>query len=311
MDLRTVVISRCCGAVLLMTLFVVPLLASSCEAVPTQGGGIELREATDDAGRVVKVVRELKRIVSLAPSNTEVLFALGLEDKIVGVTDYCDYPPAAKGKEKVGGFSTVNLEKVISLSPGLVLAANIHRQTVVPELERRGLAVFILDRRTLDGVIQSLETVGKLTGRETEVTLQARIMELKRDEVLSAVGKYSTRPRVFCELSPQLHTVGTGTLINDIITRAGGINIAASVPGEYPQISLEFLVLQDPEVVLLTDMGGDEMQTVEPVLNRPGWRNMTAVKTGRVFVIDPNLVNRPGPRVMKGFEQVARIINSQ
>lgn len=285
------------------------LLVASCTQSPSPANRSEQHQIVDDAGRTVTLVQTPQRIISLAPSNTELLFTLGLEDRVVGVTDYCDYPPAARSKAKVGGFSTVNLEKVVSLAPDLVLAANIHRQTAVPELERRGIPVFILDRKTVDGVIDSLEVVAKLTGRDREGSEATAVLKSRRGEILSRVAVSSPGPRVFYELSPQLQTAGTGTLIDDVIAMAGGRNIAAGASGSYPQLSLEFLVLQDPEIVLLGDMGSDEMQTVQPILNRPGWHNITAVKTGRVFVVDPGLTNRPGPRIVEGLEQVARILH--
>ena len=303
-------VRRAGGATLPFAILALILLVAACAPSPSPGNRNEQRRIVDDAERTVTLAQTPQRIISLAPSNTELLFALGLNDRIVGVTDYCDYPPLARSKEKVGGFSTVNLEKVISLGPDLVLAANIHRQTAVPELERRGIPVFVLDRKTVDGVIDSLEVVAKLTRRDKEGSEATSTLRSRMGEILSRIAAFSSYPRVFYELSPQLHTAGAGTLIDDIIARGGGTNVAAATSGAYPQLSLEFLVLQDPDVVLLGDMGSDEMQTVQPILNRPGWHSITAVKTGRVFVVDPSLTNRPGPRIVEGLDQVVRIIHA-
>lgn len=264
----------------------------------------------DSVGRVVCINREPKRLVSLAPSNTEILFALGLGDRVVGVTKYCDYPPEATQKEKVGGFSDPNIEKVVSLSPDVVFATTMHREQI-PELERLGIPIVVLHAATLDGVIENIMLVGETTGRLGEARNLAEKIRERRDRIgdrLKGIPE-EKRPRVYYEVfSEPIMSAGPNTLIHNLITLAGGRNIAADANTDYPQYSLEVLVKKDPQVIIVPDVHGTDATTIEKIRTRPGWGNISAIREGRVYVIDDDLITIPGPRAVEGLEAVARTL---
>jgi iron complex transport system substrate-binding protein len=262
---------------------------------------------TDDAGRQVTLKGLPTRVVSLAPSNTEVLYALGLADRVVGVTEYCNYPPEAKQKRKVGGFSKIDLEQVVGLAPDLVVATSIHLKTVVPELEKRGLTVVVVEPRNVDDVLAKITFVGKLTGASESAAKLTAQLRNRIDAIASKVATAKTKPRVFYEIDKSLYTPGPGSFIDDMIAKAGGMNIAADAKSSYTQLSAEAIIAKDPEVILLGDMNfGESPASVQA---RPGWANLSAVKAGRIVPIaDENVIARPGPRIVEGLELIARAL---
>lgn len=262
---------------------------------------------TDPAGRQVTIKAEPKAIVSLAPSITEILYALGLEDKVAGVTEFCNYPPEAQTKPKVGGFADVSIEKLLALNPDLVLVSSIHIAQVLPELEKLGLTAVVIDAHDLPQVLDSILLVGKMTGKEKEAKALVAEMQKRMDAVVKAVeGK--KKPKVFWELSSDLWTVGPGSFVHDIIVRAGGENIATGQP--YLQLTSEAVISADPEVIILADHPYGE--TAETVAKRPGWNKITAVKEGRIIELtqeQTDIVSRPGPRVIDALELIAKILH--
>ncbi|MCS7285816.1 MAG: ABC transporter substrate-binding protein [Anaerolineae bacterium] len=262
---------------------------------------------TDPAGRQVTIKAEPKAIVSLAPSITEILYALGLEDKVVGVTEFCNYPPEAQAKPKVGGFADVSIEKLLALNPDLVLVSSIHIAQVLPELEKLGLTAAVIDAHDLPQVLDSILLVGKMTGREKEAEALVAEMRKRMDAVTKAV-EGRKRPKVFWELSSDLWTVGPGSFVHDLIVRAGGENIATGQP--YLQLTSEAIISADPEVIILADHPYGE--TAETVAKRPGWNKITAVKEGRIVELtqeQTDIVSRPGPRVIDALELIARTLH--
>jgi iron complex transport system substrate-binding protein len=279
--------------------------ALMCAASPTAATTFPLT-VTDDAGRQVTFEEPPQRIVSIAPSNTEILFALGLADRVVAVDTFSNYPPEATDKPLVGDYLEPELESVVAAEPDLILAAGVHLGTVLPELDTLGLPTVVFEPANLDEVFASMLQVGAIAGepgRATELVceLQARV-----DAVEAAIAG-APRPRVFFELDPGLFTVGPGNFVADVIDRAGGHNIAADAAEMWPQLSAEAVVADDPEVILLADeIAG---VTPEQVAARPGWQGITAVAQDRVVPIDPDLVARPGPRVVDGLEAVAAALH--
>lgn len=262
---------------------------------------------TDDVGRTVTLKGRPQRIVSLAPSNTEVLYALGLGARVVGVTEFCNYPPEAKEKPKIGGFTKIDLERVVGLNPDLVLATNIHNRSVVPELEKRGIVVVVVEPKNVNDVLTKITFVGKLTGATENAAKLTAQMQARIDAVTSKVATAKSKPRVYYEIDKTFFTPGPGSFIDDMITKAGGINIAADAKGSYAQLSPEAIIAKDPEVILLGSMNFGE--TPEVVRARPGWANITAVKTGRLIPItNEDVISRPGPRVVEGLELIARAL---
>lgn len=265
---------------------------------------------TDDLGNQVTIEAEPQRIVSMAPSHTEILYALGLGDKVVGVTEYCDYPPEAQEKPKVGGFSNIDLEQVVGLNPDLVLGTDIHAQSVGPALVERGLKVVLINPETVDDVLDKIVLVGRATGREEAAVALAGELRSRIEATMAKAQKAEHKPRVYWELSNDLYTAGPGSFIDDLITRAGGVNIAANAGEQWPQLNLEALILADPEVIILADHPYGE--TAEGVKARPGWADISAVKNGRIVeVLDSNLVSRPGPRVAEALEFVAKALHPE
>jgi iron complex transport system substrate-binding protein len=260
---------------------------------------------TDDAGRRVTISKAPQRIVSLAPSQTETLYALGLGPRIVGVDQYSDFPPEAQQKPRVSGYARPDLEQVIAMAPDLVLANPIHTRTIVPEMERLKLTVIVLNPATLDGVFESILLTGRVSGEEAAA---AALVGQLRDRADGVRAKTATArsPRVFVELSPTLHTPGEGAFLSDLIRRAGGQNVAAGIPMQWPQLGVETLLFKDPEVIILSYAGSE---TPDGVTARPGWQQIAAVRNNRIAAIDPDLTSRAGPRVVDGLEALARAIH--
>ena len=272
-------------------------------------------EITDQLGRLVKLDEIPQKIVSLAPSNTEILFALGLGDKVVGVTDYCNYPPEAQEKPSIGDYSTPNIEEVIALSPDLILADAIaHEKEVVPELEKRGLAVIALDPETLDEVMEAINIIGKATGSEEEASnlvsdLAARIKTVT-DKTASL--PQAERPKVFfITWHDPLWTAGSGTLINELIEKAGGVNIARELSG-HQVINLEVVVAEDPDVIItLIGHADTENPSFEWAQTESRLDETSARKNGRIYEIDADIATRPGPRIVDALEQFAEFIHPE
>lgn len=268
-------------------------------------------QAKDDLGRDVTIAKVPERIVSLAPSNTEILYALGLGDRVVGVTDYCDYPPEAKAKEKVGGFKDPSVEKVVALGPDLVLATGGIQRQVVDQFEKVGVAVFVLDPHTVDGVLGSVRTVARLAGIPDEGKRVADGLDARVKAVRDRTAALSPddRPAVFHEVWPDpLMTAGPGSFAHDMIELAGGRNVAAGAGQPYPPFSQEELVAADPAVIITPFA-----ETAQALAQgkRPGWRTLKAVRDGRVVVVNQDLVARPAPRLVDGLEAFARAIHPE
>lgn len=260
---------------------------------------------TDFQGQTVVIPKRPERIVSVGPSNTEYLFALGAGDRIVGVDDFSDEPAAANIKERVGGVK-VNVEKIVSLRADLVVSIRISDGSL-ERIAALGIPVIVVDPRGLADATRSAVLIGSAVGADGERL--ARSME----EGLAAVrAKAAAAPkkRVFHEVDAsdptKLYTAGPGSFIHDLIELAGGINVAASAGSPFPQLSAEEIIRSDPEVIVLGDAGYGV--TVEQVIARPGWSAITAVKNGRVVPVDPSLMHRPGPRLVEAAETYLRII---
>lgn len=269
---------------------------------------------TDDLGREVQLESIPQRIVSLAPSNTEILFALGLEDKVVGVTEFCNYPEAAKAKPKIGGFNTVDIERVVALEPELILAIDIHSKGVIPALEEIGLTVFALAPKTLDGVLAGITLVGEITGSSQEASRLVTGLE-ERIKTITAQTKELAEPErprtLYLTWHDPLWTAGPGTLMDDLICKAGGSNIVHDLTG-HKTIDLETVIHRNPQVIIVLSSHGEaEDLPYYYVLNEPRLKATEAVMTGRVYQIDANIFGRPAPRMVDWLEQLAKIIHPE
>ncbi|MBT4512720.1 MAG: cobalamin-binding protein [Chloroflexi bacterium] len=251
------------------------------------------------------------RIVSLAPSNTEVIFALGLGDNLVGVTEYCDYPPEAEEKAKIGGFSTVDMEKVIEVAPDLVVATSMHEESVTPELERRGLKVITLAPETLTEVLDGIIEVGAATGKEGVASELVAQMQEKINAVIEKVEPLleGDKPGVmYVTWHDPIWTVGNSTLTHELIEIAGGENVFADGDGNM-ETDLETVVWRNPQVILASIGHGSAEDSPVTWANTEGrLSGLDALKDGRVYGIDANLVTRPGPRLVEGLQIVAEYL---
>jgi iron complex transport system substrate-binding protein len=278
----------------------------TCAGTPTMAATAFPLAISDDAGREVVIAGLPERIISIAPSNTEILFALGLADRVVGVDNFSNYPPEATEKPQVGDYVDPDLEAIVAASPDLILATEVHVPTVLPKLETLGLPTVVVEPKNLDEVFTSIALVGQITGEPS--TAQSLVCSLRaRAVAVSGAIAGAPRPRVFFELSPDLYTAGPGSFVDDLLTRAGGENIAAGAAEMWPQLSTEALVSADPEVILLADH--EAGVTAEQVAARPGWRGVSAVETGRIVSLDADLVARPGPRIVDGLEAIAAALH--
>ncbi|HEX2910608.1 MAG TPA: cobalamin-binding protein [Chloroflexia bacterium] len=261
---------------------------------------------TDDAKRSVTLEKAPSRIISLAPSNTELLYSLGLGESIVGVDTYSNYPPEAAKKEKIGDLKT-NLEKVVSLNPDLVLAAGITAQQTISDLQAKGVKVMVLNPSNLAGVVTDIKLLAKATNTTAKGESVASDFQKKLDDVAAKVKSAGSSPRVFYELDPTLFTIGPGSFIDDMIQKAGGQNIVTDGSNPYPQLNQETVISKDPQVILVGDDSGGE-DTPDKILARPGWSGISAIKNKRVYAINADLVNRPGPRAADGVVEIAKAL---
>lgn len=266
------------------------------------------RTFVDDAGRKLYLAKAPVRLVSLAPSITEMLFALGLDEQIVGVTEFCDFPAAAKSKTKVG-YSNPNIETLVSLQPDLVLAPReFLRADLQAKLDQLKIPTFVLDAKTLEDIPSHIQTLGRILERSTEanavaLALRQRMAEIRRK------AEPLPRKRVLYVLNSQpLITVGPGSFIHQMIGFAGGINVASQATVPYPRLSMETVLKEDPEV-LVFPVGTVESVPRSEQQQWQRWTSLSAIKNRRVHEVSSNLLNRPGPRIVEGLEQLANAIH--
>ncbi len=258
-------------------------------------------------GREVRIERAPQRIVSLAPSNTEILFALGLGDRVVGVTRYCDYPEQAKEKRVIGGFTTIDPDEIISLKPDLILAFGDLQKSLANELEERGQTVFWWYPHTVDNLLEAFERIGKLTGRSHNAQQLRKKMEERLDAIQGRVKNIheQERPTVFRVMSlDPLGTIGGDAFQSGIYRLAGGKNIFADTKKDYFKIEFETLLKLDPDIIVVA--GQNEIEAKAKIKSREGWEGLTSVQTDKIVVIPAELICRPGPRLALTIEQLAK-----
>jgi len=263
----------------------------------------------DDYGRTVELHGIPQRIVSVAPSPTEILFAVGAGAHVVGVDNYSDYPAEAKSLPQIGSY-TLNIEVIMSLKPDLIVSSDLVPRAQLDQLEAQGVPYFIFATRTMEDVIKDLRLAGSLTGHSLEAEslvtgLQARINAVT-DKTLDAEVE---KVRTYVEYYP-LWTYGPGSFGNDMIRLAGGANIASNASNEYPLLTTEFIIAQDPQVIIYT-VGPMTTTIASDFAARSGWSITYAVSHDKIYSIDDNLVSRYGPRVVDGLEQLAEIIHPE
>jgi len=269
----------------------------------TQSGGVKV---TDDAGRTVTIAQTPNRIVSLAPSITEDLYALGLGDKVVGTTTYCNYPPEANNTTKVGGFGTPNMERIVSLKPDIVFTGSLNNETVISALDSYGIPTVVIEPKTLTGILDDLSLIGKIT--DTTGNSSALVANLTQRLTKSNATSNATQARVlYLVWYDPITSAGADTFEGDIIARAGGINVAklANVGG-YGTISKEAVVALNPSVIFANSAMNSTV--IEQVKSDPALSTVDAIKNGKVFVLNSDVISRPGPRAFDAMDQIIEMI---
>jgi iron complex transport system substrate-binding protein len=267
----------------------------------------------DDLGRTATVSRPPMRIVSLGPGVTETLFAVGAGPRVVAVTTTDTYPPEIKQLPTVGGFApeTISLEALLAQKPDLVIAGGRFQQPIVESVAKLGVPAVVIDPDTLDGVEDSIVLIGRLTGQEAKSTAVVADFRRRREVVRrrAAAIRPADRPRVLYVLWDEpLQTTGPGTFVGQMITEAGGVNVFADAAQQYPTVSDEAVLARNPKLVLAPDHGGATLR--DRLFGRPGWKELAAVKGGKIVTVPEDLLHRPGPRLIDGLERMAALFQA-
>jgi len=289
---------------LLLILLLLVFLLSSLSHAST----LKLR---DEVGREVTFTFPPKRIVSLAPNITEILFDLGLDEEIVGVSIHCNYPEKAKTKVRVGSYINVDFERIVFLKPDLIIATGAgNTREMVERLEKLGFPTYVLFPKNLSDIFKSIFHLGRVVNREKEASRVVQEMNQRSQRVVER-AKGLPRPRVFLQIGEApLVTVGKGSFANDILQLAGGENIASTEKEMYPRVGIEEVLKRAPEVILISSMNpkGD----YEKVLQEwSRWKTIPAVKNGRIHLINSDLIDRPSPRIIESLEEIARLLHPE
>ena len=288
-----------------MTILVITVLlwtSTSCAAT------LKLK---DEVGREVTFSFPPKRIVSLAPNITEILFSLGLDEEVVGVSIHCNYPEKAKSRVRVGSYISIDFERVISLKPDLIIATGAgNPREMVERLERLGFPSFVIFPKRFEDVLQSIRHLGRVSAKEREALSIIESMQRRKEKVAERT-KTLYRPKVFPQIGESpIVTVGKGSFGDDLIRLAGGENVAGKDKEKYPRLVMEEILKRSPEVILISSMNpkGD----YERILREwERWKMIPAVKQGRIHLIDSDLIDRPSPRIIEGLEEMARLIHPE
>jgi iron complex transport system substrate-binding protein len=283
--------------------------ARNLQNEPVANGG-NTRTFTDETGRRVNVPARVNRIVSLAPNLTEIVFALKQEDHLAGDTDYCDFPPEAARKPHVGGPVNPNLEEIAKLRPDLILATSINRRETVDALDRLGFAVYITDPHSVTELIASIERIGSVLGAEETAAAVAGELRARIADIDRRIAATPARRALFVVWTAPLISVGRGTFVADAMRHAGARSVAET-DEEWPRMSLEQIVRLQPEfLVFASAHAGDTQKEIDGLRSRPGWRDMDAMRQGKIVVVSEAII-RPVPRIVDTIEQIARALHPE
>jgi iron complex transport system substrate-binding protein len=265
----------------------------------------------DEVGREVTFPFPPKRIVSLAPNITEILFSLGLDEEIVGVSIHCNFPEKAKSKVQVGSYISLDFEKITFLKPDLVIATGAgNTRDMVDRLGKLGFPTYVIFPKNFNDVLKSIDHLGQVVGREKEAMGIILGIKQRRQRVIE-LTKGLSRAKVFLQIGEApIVTVGKGSFADDLIHLAGGENIARKEKEMYPRLGMEEILKRSPEVILISSMNpkGDYQRVLQEWSR---WKMIPAVKNGRVHLIDSDLIDRPSPRIIDGLEEIARILHPE
>lgn len=274
-------------------------------------GFVHAEMVMDHTGRKVRVPDEPVRVVSLAPSITEIVYSLNSEQRLVGATQYSDYPAEAGNLPSVGSYVYLDLEKIVSLKPDLCIAIKDGNPLrIIRRLEEMNIAVYAVNPRDLDSVMKTISDIGKILGAEQRAGEVVSDMNQRMAAVSKKADSVSHRPGVFFQIGVDpIVSAGSNTFINELIQKAGGRNLAGGHPG-YPRYSVEDVLALAPEIIIVTSM--DRQKVFDRVLQQwQQWEDLPAVAHDRIHLVDSNLYDRPSPRLVKGLEKLARLIHPQ
>ncbi len=280
-------------------------------ALSCSNASAEALNFIDQAGREVNLSGHPRRVVSLAPSLTEIVYALGAQQLLKGATLYSDHPEEAKTLPRVGSYVKLDLERIVALRPDLCLAVKDgNPRHVIEQLDKIGIKSFVLNQRNINDIIETVDVLGRVLGVEENADKLVLSMQSRLKRIEEMVAGVKNTPKVFFQIdaSPTI-TAGRDTFIHELITRAGGINLAETRTG-YPRYSWEDILLMGPEVVIIASMaGGHSPEELKADWQR--WKQIPAVRTNRVYVVDAGLIDRPTPRLLDGLETFVSIIHPE
>lgn len=290
---------------LVVNLLLLIFAFASCKSTVNVSPPAGQREITDDLGRKVNIPAKIERAVSLAPSLTENVFAVGAGDRLIGVTTYCDYPTEAQKIAKIGDTLNPNLENIIALEPQVVFVSTASQmQAFTERLEQQNIAVFVTNPQDIDGVYRSLYQIGDVMG-ETERANAVVDGLKKRVADVEARTANAAKPKVFVQIAREpLFTIGKTSFITDLINRAGGVSVTSDIEEAYPKFSKEKALAFQPDVIILSE--SDDNQAPNDV-----FKESPAMKNGKIFKIKADLLSRPGPRIVDGLEHIAKVLHPE
>lgn len=265
---------------------------------------------TDDLGVTVTIDKYPERIVSLSPANTEILFALGLGDRIVGVTEYCTYPEAALSKDKIGGFSTINTEKIAVLNPDLLVAADGNSEETIAHLRELGYTIITVNADTIDTTLADIRLIGKAAGVDSAA--EELVSSMKDDLAeIAEKTKGAEKPTILhCMWTDPLWVSGSGTFQDEMISAAGGVN-AAAAEGGWVALTMEKFLTMNPDIIVVDSGDGMGVGTDDALKNfflkDSRMQSLSAVQNERVYVVNADIIDRGGPRIVEGVEALAEI----
>jgi iron complex transport system substrate-binding protein len=294
-----------------LILLVLLILTASCSLRRDQNSSStsETREVTDEAGRRVQLATRIDRIVSLAPNLTEIVYAVGAGDRLVGRTKYCDYPAEVKSVAEIGDTMTPSVERIIALKPQLVLVSTASQlEAFTKQLDQQKIAVYVTDPHSLEEVFRSIATLGDLLGTHAQAEKLVSDLRGRADTVAAAVT--NLKPiKVFYQVSDEpLYTIGRESYLTDLVRRAGGVSVTADVPTSFPRFSGEAALAARPEAIILPT--GGSMGTANSKV-AAALKSSPAVLSNRVYKLNEDHLSRPGPRLVDGLEEMARALHPE
>lgn len=301
---------------LIVLVIIMTAMLGACKPQASANSGSESITVTDDLGREVTLAGPAQRIISLAPSNTEILFAIGAGAQVIARDDFSDYPAEVKDLPSIGGnFNGYNMEAIAGMKPDLVLAAELNTPEQVKAFEDLGIPVVYIKNpaQLMDGLYTNIRLVATLSGQKQNAEALIQTMMDRVQKVKTALANVTSRPMVYYELDAtdpsKPYTFGPGTFIDILVQMAGGTNFGSDLQEQYVQISQEDLLVKNPGIIILGD--SNYGTTVDQVAQRPGWDALTAVQDGKVYPIDDNIISRPSPRMVDGLVALVKILHPE